>query len=246
MGYGFDRILWGLRFIALDATSQEYLHGQTLDISCWSERYSSPSTESLSSLGTSGDAILFSRCLAGTWLNSRGSKGLNGFTCAACVQVVTPPVCRPGLADQAGALLRQWLTAAPHRGHAHAQVGDLRRGAARGQQHGRLCGRVAAGRARDGAALSLSEHRPLPHGDGGAPQRQRLRQRSGARSAPGGGRAWGAHVARVQGGSRDPRPQQQSALQPRICSHDSAELSTAGAGTACSLFMSILPSASLD
>ena len=76
--------------VALDAMSQEYLHGQTLDISCWSERYSSPSTESLSPLGPSGAVTLPPRCLAGTWLNSRGSLGLNGFSCAACVQVVTP------------------------------------------------------------------------------------------------------------------------------------------------------------
>ncbi|CAK9092576.1 unnamed protein product [Durusdinium trenchii] len=56
---------------------KEYQHGQTLDVSCWSERFASSSSEALS-------------CVAGVWMNSRGKKGLDGFSCAACVQVVTP------------------------------------------------------------------------------------------------------------------------------------------------------------
>lgn len=56
---------------------EEFAHGQSLRVACWSERFKSPQTETLS-------------CVAGRWVNSRGKRGLDGFSCAACVQVVTP------------------------------------------------------------------------------------------------------------------------------------------------------------
>lgn len=56
---------------------EEFEHGQSLRVACWSERFKSPQTETLS-------------CVAGSWINSRGKRGLDGFSCAACVQVVTP------------------------------------------------------------------------------------------------------------------------------------------------------------
>ncbi|CAJ1365959.1 unnamed protein product [Effrenium voratum] len=54
-----------------------FSHGQTLEVSCWSERFSSTGSDKLS-------------CVAGSWVNSRGSLGLEGFSCKACVQVVSP------------------------------------------------------------------------------------------------------------------------------------------------------------
>ncbi|CAE7233174.1 unnamed protein product [Symbiodinium natans] len=56
----------------------QFRHGQSLRASCWSERFAtgSHSTETMT-------------CVAGAWANSHNKPGLDGFTCAACIQVVS-------------------------------------------------------------------------------------------------------------------------------------------------------------
>ena len=55
-----------------------FQHGQSLHASCWSERFAAGSrtSETMS-------------CVAGAWINSQNKAGLDGFTCASCIQVVS-------------------------------------------------------------------------------------------------------------------------------------------------------------
>ncbi|CAE7846957.1 ath [Symbiodinium microadriaticum] len=58
-----------------------FVHGQSLEAKCWSERFTAGTLNSALSRTMS--------CVAGAWINSWNSPGLDGFTCSACVQVVS-------------------------------------------------------------------------------------------------------------------------------------------------------------
>jgi len=63
----------------------EFVHGQTIDISCCAERFGpSPTTSST----VKKDETL--TCMAGEWKDRTGWPGLSNFACAACLQVVKP------------------------------------------------------------------------------------------------------------------------------------------------------------
>eukprot|EP00439_Symbiodinium_sp_Y106_P023223 s4801_g2.t2 len=57
-----------------------FQHGQSLEAKCWSERFTA---------GTLKDVSMTMSCVAGTWINSGNAPGLEGFTCTACLQVVS-------------------------------------------------------------------------------------------------------------------------------------------------------------
>ncbi|CAE7276592.1 unnamed protein product [Symbiodinium natans] len=58
-----------------------FLHGQSLVATCWSERFTA---------GTlNADHSRTMSCVAGAWINSWNTPGLQGFTCTACVQAVS-------------------------------------------------------------------------------------------------------------------------------------------------------------
>lgn len=58
-----------------------FVHGQSLEAKCWSERFTAGTLNAAHSRTMS--------CVAGAWINSWNSPGLDGFTCSACVQVVS-------------------------------------------------------------------------------------------------------------------------------------------------------------
>jgi len=57
-----------------------FQHGQSLEAKCWSERFTA---------GTLKDVSMTMSCVAGTWIISGNAPGLEGFTCTACLQVVS-------------------------------------------------------------------------------------------------------------------------------------------------------------
>ncbi|CAK9048520.1 unnamed protein product [Durusdinium trenchii] len=57
-------------------------HGSSLHARCWQERYRSRDSENVSAVAAE------LRCLAGTWINAEGTKGLANFECAACIEAV--------------------------------------------------------------------------------------------------------------------------------------------------------------
>eukprot|EP00933_Yihiella_yeosuensis_P021070 TRINITY_DN16769_c0_g1_i1.p1 TRINITY_DN16769_c0_g1~~TRINITY_DN16769_c0_g1_i1.p1 ORF type:complete len:2816 (-),score=557.46 TRINITY_DN16769_c0_g1_i1:303-8750(-) len=60
----------------------KYEHGQTLDLSCWSQRYQGVRANSQ----MNKEQLT---CVNGNWFNSASQPNLGSFTCASCVQVGT-------------------------------------------------------------------------------------------------------------------------------------------------------------
>jgi len=66
-------------------TPASFLHGQTVGISCWAERFVPVPVKGV---GNKMHETL--ACVMGKWLDSTGKAGLSNFACAACIQIVRP------------------------------------------------------------------------------------------------------------------------------------------------------------
>ena len=75
---------------------KHFLHGQSLQARCWSERYHAIASWNEPRSGIAETMT----CVAGHWVNSRNRPVLDGFACGACVQVVRPQYAEFNLQDK--------------------------------------------------------------------------------------------------------------------------------------------------